>query len=222
MCCVMCENFTGGIFISAPLTQSHQNKLKAANMSDVLNEIARELLCPLSKTLAIDPVLCLDGFVYEREALEALRRKSDPYTVPLVSHSPFHSKLFCIIEKLVSSGEINDEYLGGWADIRQESAAIEKAREGAADGDTMCMVELGEMYLKGDVVDRDEEEAYAYFEGASEEDDEIGTARKADCLLIGTGVTKDFQSGYEILVEAAAEGSGEEIIHEEIPLLYSY
>ena len=76
-------------------------------MSDVLNEIARELLCPLSKTLAIDPVLCQDGYVYEREALEGLRRNSkDPYCVPFTCQSPFHSKLKCIVEKLVSTGEI--------------------------------------------------------------------------------------------------------------------
>ena len=181
-------------------------------MSDVLNEIARELLCPLSKTFAIDPVLCQDGLVYEREALEVLRRKSNPYTVPLISQTPFHSKLICVIEKLVSSGEINDEYLGGWADNRQESEAIEKTREGAADGDTTCMVELGEMYLTGDIVDRNEEEAY----GASEEDDEIGTARKADCLLIGTGVMKDYQLlGLETLVEAALSDRSGEIICEE-------
>ena len=183
-------------------------------MSDVLNEIARELLCPLSKTLAIDPVLCQDGYVYEREALEGLRRNSkDPYCVPFTCQSPFHSKLKCIFENLVSSGEINDEYLGGWADNRQgssESAAIETAREGAAEGDTTCMINLGEMYLKGDVVGRNEEEAYAYFERASEEEDEIGTVRKADCLLTGTGVIKDFQLGYETLVEAAmGERSGE-------------
>ena len=198
-------------------------------MKDALNEIARELLCPLSKTLAIDPVLCQDGFVYEREALEALRNKSNPYSVPLISQSPFHSKVKCIIEKLVSSGEINDEYLGGWAENRQassECAAIEKAMEGATEGDAKCCttVELGEMYLIGEGVDRDEVKAYAYFEKASEDNDEIGTARKADCLLTGTGVNKDFQEGYQTLIEAAQlERSGEQFdLRRNIPSLFLF
>jgi hypothetical protein len=210
---VMCEIFTEEDLKPPYCTQLHINA--PSNMKDALNEIARELLCPLSKTLAIDPVLCQDGFVYEREALEALRNKSNPYSVPLISQSPFHSKLKCIFEKLVSSGEINDEYLGGWAENRQassESAAIEKAMEGATEGDAKCCttVELGEMYLNGEDVDRDEVKAYAYFEKAAEDDDEIGTVRKADCLLTGTGVNKDFQEGYQTLVEAARmEQSGE-------------
>lgn len=178
-------------------------------MSDVLNDIARELLCPLSNTLPIDPVLCQDGLVYEREDLEALRRQSRAYSVPLISQSPFHSKLKCIIEKIVSSGKIDDAYLGGWAEKKQassESTTIENALdpyEATAEGDTRRMVESGEMCLKGEVVERDEELAYAYFERASENDDQIGAIRKADCLLTGTGVTKDIQDGYQTLVEAA-------------------
>lgn len=178
-------------------------------MSDVLNDLSRELLCPLSNALPIDPVLCQDGLVYEREALEALRKQSKAYCVPLISESPFHSKLKCIIEKLVSSGEIDDEYLGGWAEKKQtssESATVENTLDlggATAEDDTRRMVELGEMFLKGEVVDRDEESAYAYFERAAENDDEIGTIHKATCLLTGTGVAKDYQEGYQTLVELA-------------------
>jgi TPR repeat protein len=196
-------------------------------MGEIWNEIARELLCPLSKTLAVDPVLCEDGFVYEREALELLRSKSNPFSVPLIAQCPFHSKLKSIIEKLVSTGEVNQEYLGRWTEKSQtssESAAFVKALEGAMEGDTKYMVELGEIYLNGEVVDRDEEKAYGYFERASEEDDEIGTARKADCLLTGTGVVKDFKEGYTILIEAAQmDRSGEIYEHQFLVvfLLYS-
>ena len=167
-------------------------------MRDILNEIARELLCPLSKTLAIDPVLCEDGLVYEKEAIETLRSKSDRFCVPLISRTPFHPTLSRIVEILVSSGEINGEYLGGWADTRP-------ARFGSASvvEEVIKFVEEGEKILSGTVVHRDEEKAYAYFESASEEGVEMGTIRKAECLLTGTGVKKDHAEGHQILVEAA-------------------
>jgi hypothetical protein len=190
-----------------PPTNTHlpTSHLTLGDMGEIWNEIARELLCPLTKTLAVDPVLCEDGFVYEREALELLRSKSNPFSVPLIAKCPFHSKLKFIIEKLVSSGEVNQEYLAQWTEKRQtsiESAIIVRVK-GAKEGDTRCMLELAEMYLNGDVVERDEKKAYGYFEQASEKDNEIGTARKADCLLTGTGVDKDFKEGQKTLIEAA-------------------
>ena len=110
-----------------------------------------------------------DGFVYEREALEALRSKSNPFSVPLICQSPFHSKL-----KFIASGKLREN-----RQISSESYVIDKAMEGAIGGDTKWLVELGgEMYLNGEGGGRDEEKAYGFFERASEEEDEIGTAAK--------------------------------------------
>lgn len=109
-----------------------------------------------------------DGFVYEREALEALRSKSNPFSVPLICQSPFHSKL-----KFIASGKLREK-----RQISSESDVIDKAMEGAIGGDTKWLVELGEMYLNGEGGGRDEEKAYGFFERASEEEDEIGTAAK--------------------------------------------
>lgn len=103
-------------------------------MDEVIDSIAAELLCPLSNTLPIAPVLCEDS---------------------------------------------------------------------------RSMVELGEMYLKGNA-GGDAAKAFELFERASELEDEIGTARKADCLLTGTGVEQDFDEGCQILIEAAQiDKSGE-------------
>ena len=168
-------------------------------MDEVIESIAAELLCPLSNTLPIAPVLCEDGRVYEKDAVEHLRNKSN---LPLISKSPVHSKLRNIIERLVSTGKVRDEYLGSWA-------ARNQAMGGASNGDSRSMVELGEMYLKGNA-GGDAATAFELFERASELEDEIGTARKADCLLTGTGVEKDFDEGYQLLVEAAQmDESGE-------------
>lgn len=171
-------------------------------MDEVIDSIAAELLCPLSNTLPIAPVLCEDGRVYEKDAVEHLRNKSNPFKISLTSKSPVHSKLRNIIERLVSTGKVRDEYLGSWA-------ARNQAMGGASNGDSRSMVELGEMYLKENA-GGDAAKAFELFERASELEDEIGTARKADCLLTGTGVEKDFDEGYRVLVEAAQiDKSGE-------------
>jgi TPR repeat protein len=65
-------------------------------------------------------------------------------------------------------------------------------------GDTTSMVELGEMYLKGECVERDVKRMNYVFERAHENEDLIGTVCKADCLLTGTGTEKDFNEGYTI------------------------
>lgn len=171
-------------------------------MEEVINSIAAELLCPLSNTLPIAPVLCEDGQVYEKDAVAKLRNKSNPFSVPLISKSPVHSKLRIIVEKLVATGKVRDEYLGSWTSRNQGVG-------GASNGDSRSMVELGEMYLKGNA-GGDAAKAFELFVRASELEDEIGTARKADCLLTGAGVEKDFDEGYRILIEAAQiDESGE-------------
>lgn len=130
------EIFTGSQ-IAHPLAThiyTAPSKSEQEAMDEVIDSISAELLCPLSNTLLIAPVLCEDS---------------------------------------------------------------------------RSMVELGETYLKGNA-GRDAAKAFELFERASELEDEIGTVRKADCLLTGTGVEKDFDEGFQIMVEAAQiDKSGE-------------
>mmetsp|Transcript_22351 Transcript_22351/g.42197 ORF Transcript_22351/g.42197 Transcript_22351/m.42197 type:complete len:158 (+) Transcript_22351:489-962(+) len=78
-------------------------------------------------------------------------------------------------------------------------------------GDASYMVELGELYLKGSGTPKDEQVGYHWFDLASNVQNELGTARKADCLLAGLGVQQNTAEGQTILTEAVLEDhSGKE------------
>ena len=78
----------------------------------------------------------------------------------------------------------------------------------AEAGDTDSMVALGEVYVSRGTKD-EEEQGYYWFDKASENGNALGTARKADCLLLGRGVVESYQDGYELLlVEAGIKDSG--------------
>mmetsp|Transcript_31808 Transcript_31808/g.68690 ORF Transcript_31808/g.68690 Transcript_31808/m.68690 type:complete len:150 (-) Transcript_31808:288-737(-) len=75
----------------------------------------------------------------------------------------------------------------------------------AEAGDASYMVELGELYLKGSGTPKDEKAGYHWFDLASNAQNEMGTARKADCLLAGLGVQQNTSEGQSILIEAVLE-----------------
>lgn len=75
----------------------------------------------------------------------------------------------------------------------------------AKAGDAESMVRLGECYVEGIIVVKNEKEAYRWFESASKDSNEVGTVRKADCLMAGFGVEQNFGEGFEVLHDAAYE-----------------
>ena len=168
-----------------------------------INSIAAEL-CYQSK-LPVDPVIADDGIIYERHELESKANAKGFYP---------STQLKRVIEILIASGKLDEKYVeGNGNDILEEASndnldlATIKAQ--AEEGDTDSMVELGELYLIGEVIQQDAKKAYYWFALASEQEHEMATARKADCLLAGLGVEQDKDEGHQILVEAATEGSGE-------------
>lgn len=178
-----------------------------------INSIAAEL-CDQSK-LPIDPVIADDGIIYERQTLESNAN---------VGFYP-SSQLKRVIEILIASGKLDEKYVEGRGkDILESNASEDDVKSKqtidlatikakAEEGDTDSMVELGELYLNDEVMQRDTKTAYSWFALASEEEHEMATARKADCLLAGLGVKQDKDEGYQILVEASSEGSGKPYFH---------
>lgn len=181
-----------------------------------VNEIVPFLLCKRTRVLPRDPVIADDGHIYERSELETF------------SKHPFYpsDSIKQLVEKLVSSGDVDAKYLakctGGLPIIHGEdlertsilrcrkSEVVESINAEMEDlavlmdkakcGDTKCMIALGERYLTGtNGAEKDEKKAYDWFDKASDENDDLGTARKADCLLRGIGVEKDCREAYELL-----------------------
>lgn len=135
-----------------------------------------------------------------------------------------------------SSGCLDDGYLARWRSdeeyklsctfstatlISEEYVSRLKAK--AIEGESDAMVRLGELYLKGLGVERDEKQAYNWFVSAHKEESQVGTAWMADCLLAGLGVTQNITEGKRMLIEeASTEDSGEEQIAIIRSLLVSY
>ena len=163
------------------------------------NSIAAELICSIDKTLPIDPVVSLDGRIFDRSAVD--------------STTPFYPSpnIKRVIEIVVGSGRVDEKYLGRWA--RRRKTEVEEAIEKAEAGDADSMVKVGERYLKGDGIDQDETKGYEWFCKASEKDHVVGTTRKADCLIVGIGVEQDKDGGHQILLDAIADGDpGEKMV----------
>ena len=134
-----------------------------------------------------------------------------------------------IIEKVLASGEVDDQYVGAWAkkyltnDIGSNLALSPNLLEASAEvsdvnslekediasiihkaqaGSAEYMVIYGEHLLAGiDDTERDERKGYEWFERAAEKEYDLGVARMADCLLLGIGVEEDYNEAYERLIE---------------------
>jgi len=196
-------------------------------------EIVPLLLCRISKKLPRDPVETSDGDLYEKELLETeLKRSRDSCFFAgrqdgLIYHRSERMKQ--IIEKVLASGEVDDQYVGAWAkkcltnDVGSNLALSPNLLEASAEvsdvnslekeditsiihkaqaGNAEYMVIYGEHLLAGiDDTERDERKGYEWFERAAEKEYDLGVARMADCLLLGIGVEEDYNEAYERLIE---------------------
>ena len=181
-----------------------------------VNAIAAELLCSICNKLPLSPVVAEDGRIYERSELESL---NDAHKAVGKARMEFHPSIQVkkVVELLISSGNVEEEYLGGWAkDIdlggdKDDASDFSLIKTKAEAGDADSMVQLGEFYLKGIGTEKDVRRGYYWFDMASEKENELGKARKADCLLTGLGCTKDIEDGLQILIQGGYEDdSGEE------------
>lgn len=172
------------------------------------NRIAELLLCHICHRLPDDPVV-VDGCIYERKAIEDSDRK-----IPSTLHSS--SQIKSVIKLLTDSGGVDGKYTKEKDVVESEKEKLDATmvdggfsviQSRAEQGDSCAMVELGEIYL-GNI--KNKEEAFRWFDLASDEENALGVARKADCLLTGVGVAKDLKGGRRLLFEAAkGDRSGE-------------
>lgn len=68
--------------------------------------------------------------------------------------------------------------------------------------DTACCY-IGEMYLKGEGVEKDGEQAFKWFKRSYEEGSVCGTTMYAKCFMEGIGVAQDKEKGIKLYKEAA-------------------
>jgi TPR repeat protein len=142
-------------------------------------------------TIPSDPVETEDGQIYQKNALEEFIASNN---VKIAYHRSKRIKQ--IIDHVLASGEVEAQYITTRKDEHKGSSAcnsgpstvetIEEIKSKAAAGDTKYMVRLGELYLTGEVgLEKDPEEGFTWFNRAADKGDDLGAARRADCLLTG-------------------------------------
>ena len=96
-----------------------------------------------------------------------------------------------------------------WERSMREEMSLEEKIEAAEDGDTDCMAELGQMYLNGEEVDEDPEQAVYWFRKMAEAGESNGMFNLGLHCAKGFGIARDFaQAAY--WMEQAAENGDED------------
>ena len=109
-----------------------------------INDVAADLLCPITQELPFDPVMAKDGKIYERTAiLEWFRNKDGEATSPSTGKVIGTELLPAVqvrntIESLIKSGAIEGEAAEAWQKkLKQETRVKEMRAKADGGGDAV-------------------------------------------------------------------------------------
>ena len=196
-----------------------QNPPKQRRMvcdGDVDEDIARTFTCPITYELPVDPVTALDGFVYERSAIEEFfkNRQGTKLLSPMTNMPLRGKKLVPAIQQknqiqtMIDKGVLQGDLVEPWIEKTKAKKKVDTLLKQARGGDVNAMVRAALLYENGlDGVSVDFEEAFFWFEKASQAGSILGTASIGDMLCEGIGVPVSYEEGLEYTRSAAKEGS---------------
>lgn len=172
------------------------------------NKLAMEFICPMCHVLPDDPVLCDDGFVYCKGCIEHHGSMSPMTQEPIRRMMTCPKMIKNTIERLAACEEIDDSLLGVWATKKQHiftNDPISETMMNAKKGDVKDMVNLATYYLFGhqEGIECSPTKGYHWLTKAAEEDSIIAKAYQGYCFIRGLGVDRDWDEGFELLIEAA-------------------
>ena len=191
-------------------TQEENRRFRSA-----IDEMAEELICPITQELPVDPVMAEDGRVYERSAIEAhIRGRSAEALKSPITNEPMGPRLFPAvqtrnnIERMVKSGAIGGDKAAAWQKRIEEEKRVAETRRKAEGGDRDAMRDLGFWYRDGEKgLAVDLKQAFEYFERAAELDEPTALSACAQALLEGKGVERDTARGHFMLGAGCALGA---------------
>ena len=184
---------------------------QAKKLRKSINDVAADLVCPITQELPIEPVMAEDGKIYEKKAiLEWLSRDA---TSP-VTRARMGSRLLPAIqtrntiEALVKSGAIGDELTTAWKQKLADEKLVKEMHAKAEGGDGSAMYRLGGWCNSGmNGLTKDDVQARAWYERAAAARYPKGMAAFGECLLLGIGGPQDNALGLVNVTEAAYLGS---------------
>ena len=155
-------------------TQEENKRFRSA-----IDEMAEELVCPITQELPVDPVTAEDGRVYERSAIEAhIKGRSAEALKSPITNEPMGARLLPAvqvrnnIERMVKSGAIGGDKAAAWQKRIEDEKKVAAMRGKAEGGDSGAMKRLGYWYRDGEKgLAVDPKQAFEWFERAAELDE---------------------------------------------------
>ena len=110
-----------------------------------INDVAADLLCPITQELPLEPVIAKDGKIYERNAiLEWFSKKDGDATSPSTGKVIDTELVPAVqvrntIESLIKSGAIEGEAAEAWREKLEQEKEVKEIRALAEGGDGYSM-----------------------------------------------------------------------------------
>ena len=174
-------------------------------------EAFAELVCPITFSLPVDPVMAEDGKVYERSAIEEWleqQHKSPVTNLAMGTKLLPALQVKNMIRTMVASGALTDDKVDAWKLKLEEEEEVAKMRRLAEAGKGVFMWVLGVWYEHGQKgLAKDLAKAFEWYEKSHEAGNALGTCGLAWCYLDGVGVPMCPVLGATLLSDAAGRGS---------------
>jgi len=183
----------------------------------VIDEMADELVCPITQELPVEPVTAEDGRIYEKAAIEDWLLSRQGQTLKSwVTDEPMGDRLFPAVQArntikgMVQSGAITGAKADKWKKRIEDEERVADLRRKAEAGDAAAMMDLHFAYRDADYgLKKDEKQAFAWAKRAADSDNVSGLTELADCYALGIGV--DENEARALFHNARAADRGSEI-----------
>ena len=174
-------------------------------------EAMNELVCPITWSLPVDPVMAEDGKVYERSAIEEWLKqqgKSPMTNMAMGTRLLPALQVKNMIRTMVASGALTGDKVDAWKLKLKEEEEVAKMRREAEAGDGAAMWILGSWYELGQKgLAKDSAKAFEWFEKSHEAGYASGTGGLGWFYLAGYVVPKCLVRANTLLSDAAGRGS---------------
>ena len=174
-------------------------------------EAMNELVCPITWSLPVDPVMAEDGKVYERSAIEEWlkqQHKSPVTNLAMGTRLLPALQVKNMIRTMVASGALTGDKVDAWKlKLKEEEEVVEMLLKAEA-GEGWAMWILGLWYELGKKgLAEDKAKAFEWYEKSHEAGDATGACYLGLCYLDGDGVPKCLARANTLMSQAAERGS---------------
>ena len=185
--------------------KKHQRHMSA------VDDAFAELVCPISQSLPVDPVMADDNQVYERAAitewLQKGNKKSPMTCLPMGDRLRPATQVKNMIRKMVESGTIAGAKADAWkkklAEVAELRRKVAEWRREAEEGSGAAMCNLGHWYC----LTKDHAKAFEWLTKSYEAGFAGGAGMLGRCYAHGWGVEKCVFTASMYITTGAENGS---------------